>query len=116
MRILSIVMICWLLAGCVWTRVSMKSHASEVESLHLLGMNYKDAMEKIRQAGFQCTWVPSRPFASSRAGGQVVIEDACWKRSAELACPQYRYVKFQYLPDDGKVVTVWPDITDQGCW
>jgi hypothetical protein len=105
------------LSGCALTRVSSSAHNKEVNELALVGLSYKDAVEKATKEGFKCyTHLEFQPYKSTRAGGKEVMQRTCWKASMQLVCPQRRYVHFEYSVADERVVTMWPTITEQSCF
>jgi hypothetical protein len=59
------------LSGCALTRVSSSAHNKEVNELALVGLSYKDAVEKTTKEGFKCyTHLEFQPYKSTRAGGK----------------------------------------------
>lgn len=105
------------LCGCALTRVSNSAHEQEVKGLALIGLTYNEAIAKVNNAGFSCyTHLETQPYKSTRADGKEVKVRTCWKKSAELVCPQRRYVHFEFSPIDERVVAMWPSITEQSCF
>ncbi|MNY76923.1 hypothetical protein D3C86_2166650 [compost metagenome] len=70
------------------------------------------------QKGFSCEAQPDRNRSVHAKDGVVRNTDIlqCSKRSAELICPQRRYVVFNVDPESGKVYAVGQRINQQTCF
>lgn len=77
-----------LLQGCALTRVSGAAHEKEVAGMNLVGKSQSDAIATLQGAGFRCH--PPELGAFS-VDGKLQYR-SCYKRSAELICPQERHV------------------------
>lgn len=105
------------LGGCALTRVSEKHHAKEAQELHAEGFTLEEARAAAMQKGYSCEQQPDRN-RSVQKDGVVRKTDIlqCNKSSAELICPQRRYVAFNLDPATGKVYAVGARITQQSCF
>lgn len=106
------------LGGCALTRVSEKRHASEVAQLNAVGLTLAQARTLAMQQGFSCEAQPDRNRSVQAKDGVVRKTDIlqCSKGSAELICPQRRYVVFNVDPESGKVYAVGQRINQQTCF
>ena len=106
-----------LLTGCALTRVSKEVHEKEIQRLNLEGMTYAAALAKVRDAGFRCNQVETKPYQSKRVPGQLVKQEFCYKTSMELICPQNRRMGFEYSAAEGLVISVWSfGVVEKGCF
>lgn len=105
------------LGGCALTRVSEKHHAKEAEELQAVGFTLEQARAAAMQKGYTCEQEPDRN-RSVQKDGVVRKTDIlqCNKSSAELICPQRRYVVFNLDPATGKVYAVGARINQQSCF
>lgn len=106
------------LHGCALTRVSDQRHAREVAELHAEGFTLQQARAAATQKGFACEAQPDRNRSVQTSDGVVRKTDVlrCSQASAELICPQRRYVVFNIDPESGKVYAVGQRITQQSCF
>ena len=104
--------------GCALTRVSEKRHASEVAELNAVGLTLTQARALAMQKGFSCEAQPDRNRSVQAKDGVVRKTDIlqCSKGSAELLCPQRRYVVFNVDPESGTVYAVGQRINQQTCF
>jgi hypothetical protein len=105
------------LAGCALTRVSDKRHAQDVEDLDAVGLTLEQARASATQKGFVCEPQPDRNRSvQTQTGVRKTDVLQCSKSSAQLICPQRRYVVFNIDPDSAKVYAVGRRITQQSCF
>lgn len=105
------------LGGCALTRVSEIRHAKDVEGLNAVGFTLDEARTIATQNGFACEAQPDRNRSvQTQAGVRKTDVLQCNKSSAELICPQRRYVVFNIDPESGKVYSVGKRITPQSCF
>lgn len=106
------------LSGCMLTRVTQASHQKEVAKFDVIGLTMEAAKAQAVQRGFDCD--PGEQFrnVSSVADGTVRKADifTCSKSSAELVCPQRRYVSFTADAKTGLVYAVGGRITEHSCF
>jgi len=100
------------LHGCVLTRISNSAHTEEVERLNLIELNRADAIVKLTTSGFKCY---DEKLSSIVSGRKVEIE-TCYKKSAELICPQIRKAIIEVDVNSKKVSSVRADMVDKGCF
>lgn len=105
------------MGGCALTRVSETRHAKDVEGLNAVGFTLDEARTIATQNGFACEAQPDRNRSvQTQAGVRKTDVLQCNKSSAELICPQRRYVVFNIDPESGKVYSVGKRITPQSCF
>lgn len=105
------------LGGCALPRVSEARHAKDVEGLNAVGFTLDEARAVATQNGFACEAQPDRNRSvQTQAGVRKTDVLQCNKSSAELICPQRRYVVFNIDPESGKVYSVGKRITPQSCF
>lgn len=105
------------LAGCALTRVSDARHSRDVEQLQAVGFTVDQARAAAVKNGFTCEQHLDRNRSVQTASGirkTDVLQ--CNKTSAELICPQRRYVVFNLDPETGKVYAVGQRINQQSCF
>lgn len=105
------------LTGCFLTRVSDSHHAREVEELQAVGFTIDQARASATQKGYACDAQPDRGrTVRSALGDRKTDILRCSKTSAELICPQRRYVVFNIDPESGRVREVGQRITQKSCF
>lgn len=106
------------LGGCALTRVSEARHAKEADALNAVGLPLEEARAIAMQNGYSCETQPDKNRSVQTKAGVVRKTDIlqCNKSSAELICPQRRYVVFNVDPESGKVYAVGHRINQQSCF
>ncbi|OWY27704.1 hypothetical protein [Herbaspirillum robiniae] len=106
-----------LLSACALTRVSDGAHRKEVDELDAVGLTLEAARAKAVENGFACDAQVRRNVSVATADG-VRRSDTleCDKTSAELMCPQRRYVTFNADAASGKVYAVGARIARHSCF
>ncbi len=100
------------LHGCALTRVSGSAHKEEVERLNLIELNHADAIAKLTASGFTCY----NERLSSVVSGRKIEIATCYKKSAELICPQIRKAIIEVDVNSKKVSSVRTHMVDKGCF
>lgn len=105
------------LSGCALTRVSDARHSKDVDALNAVGLTVDEARAVAVKNGFTCEQHLDRDRSVQTSTGIRKTDFLqCNKTSAELICPQRRYVVFNIDPQSGKVYTVGRRITQQSCF
>jgi hypothetical protein len=113
-----------LVSGCAFTRISPEAHQTEVSGLGLVGLAEDDALARVRAAGFRCDstlnstsrdtqWSTRSPGSPGHVTARGLT---CTKKSAELMCPQTRFLRFETEVDSGRVIEVTSRTVEQSCF
>ncbi len=94
------------LTGCVLTRVSDSAHAKEVDSLNVIGLSLDAARQRATEKGFTCSEYENLNTVVTEDGEHRWLQTECSKKSAELFCPQMRFVVLNVDPDTNRVVDI----------
>lgn len=94
------------LTGCVLTRVSDSAHAKEVDSLNVIGLSLDAARQRATDKGFTCSEYENLNTVVTEDGEHRWLQTECSKKSAELFCPQMRFVVLNVDPDTNRVVDI----------
>lgn len=113
-QILAAIATALILTGCMALRVSKDDHEREIASMNLAGLQFKDAVAKVEQAGFTCKGLQEAP--RHRPGRPPTLEAFCFRRTPEILCPQERRVMFDADAASGIVANVEAPIIDKSCW
>ena len=116
-RFTLLLLTCFALGGCALTRVSEARHAKDVDALNAVGLPLEEARAIAMQHGYSCETQPDKNRSvQTNAGVRKTDVLQCNKSSAELICPQRRYVVFNVDPESGKVYAVGKRINPQSCF
>ena len=118
MRLLACLLFAALVSGCALTRVSPAAHRAEVHGLGLVGLSEADALTRVRAADFRCdsTWNSTWRDTQGSPGRETARGLTCTKKSAELMCPQTRFLRFETAVDSGRVTEVTSRTVEQSCF
>ncbi|MDT7290398.1 hypothetical protein RQM63_13325 [Citrobacter freundii] len=88
------------------TRVSDSAHAKEVDSLNVIGLSLDAARQRATEKGFTCSEYENLNTVVTEDGEHRWLQTECSKKSAELFCPQMRFVVLNVDPDTNRVVDI----------
>ena len=95
------------LSSCTLTRVSDSTHAKEVDELNVIGLSLEGARQRATEKGFVCSEYGNVNTVVTEQGEHRWLQTECSKKSAELFCPQMRFVVLNVDPNTNRVVDVW---------
>lgn len=80
------------LSSCTLTRVSDSTLAKEVDELNVIGLSLEAARQRATEKGFVCSEYGNVNTVVTEQGEHRWLQTECSKKSAELFCPQMRFV------------------------
>ncbi|EPQ6907068.1 hypothetical protein ACUVZB_002128 [Citrobacter freundii] len=98
------------------TRVSDSAHAKEVDSLNVIGLSLDAARQRATEKGFTCSEYENLNTVVTEDGEHRWLQTECSKKSAELFCPQMRFVVLNVDPDTNRVVDIGNYINQHTCF
>ncbi|QMN53901.1 hypothetical protein HVW69_12880 [Citrobacter freundii] len=105
-----------MLSGCTLTRVSDSSHAKEIQELNVIGLSLESARKRATEKGFVCSEYGNVNTVVTDDGEHRWLQTECSKKSAELFCPQMRFVVLNVDPNTNRVVDVGNYINQHTCF
>ncbi|HBV2906294.1 TPA: hypothetical protein JD824_RS02320 [Citrobacter freundii] len=104
------------LTGCILTRVSDSAHAKEVDSLNVVGLSLDAARKRATEKGFECSEYSNLNTVVTDDGEHRWLQTECSKKSAEMFCPQMRFVVLNIDPKTNNVIEVGKYIDQRTCF
>lgn len=104
------------LSSCTLTRVSDSTHAKEVDELNVIGLSLEAARQRATEKGFVCSEYGNVNTVVTEQGERRWLQTECSKKSAELFCPQMRFVVLNVNPNTNRVVDVGNYVNQHTCF
>ncbi|WOU46793.1 hypothetical protein [Citrobacter portucalensis] len=105
------------LSSCTLTRVSdSTTHAKEVDELNVIGLSLEGARQRATEKGFVCSEYGNVNTVVTEQGEHRWLQTECSKKSAELFCPQMRFVVLNVDPNTNRVVDVGNYVNQHTCF
>ena len=104
------------LSSCTLTRVSDSTLAKEVDELNVIGLSLEAARQRATEKGFVCSEYGNVNTVVTEQGEHRWLQTECSKKSAELFCPQMRFVVLNVEPSTNTVVDVGNYINQHTCF
>lgn len=104
------------LSSCTLTRVSDSTHAKEVDELNVIGLSLEAARQRATEKGFVCSEYGNVNTVVTEQGEHRWLQTECRKKSAELFCPQMRFVVLNVDPNTNRVVDVGNYVNQHTCF
>ncbi|MCX9003211.1 hypothetical protein NLN86_16320 [Citrobacter portucalensis] len=116
LRFALLVLFTSMLSGCTLTRVSDSTHAKEVDELNVIGLSLEGARQRTTEKGFVCSEYGNVNTVVTEQGEHRWLQTECSKKSAELFCPQMRFVVLNVDPNTNRVVDVGNYVNQHTCF
>ncbi|MCX8990254.1 hypothetical protein [Citrobacter portucalensis] len=104
------------LTSCTLTCVSDSTHAKEVDELNVIGLSLEAARQRATEKGFVCSEYGNVNTVVTEQGEHRWLQTECSKKSAELFCPQMRFVVLNVDPNTNRVVDVGNYVNQHTCF
>lgn len=104
------------LSSCTLTRISDSTLAKEVDELNVIGLSLEAARQRATEKGFVCSEYGNVNTVVTEQGEHRWLQTECSKKSAELFCPQMRFVVLNVEPSTNTVVDVGNYINQHTCF
>ena len=88
----------------------------EVDELNVIGLSLEEARQRATEKGFVCSEYGNVNTVVTEQGDHRWLQTECSKKSAELFCPQMRFVVLNVEPSTNTVVDVGNYINQHTCF